>query len=162
MAAPGPQPAAGRGPGTHVLSGTLIGFDFGARRIGLAVGETATAIASPLGVIDAVANEARFSAIDKLVGEWKPAGFVVGLPRHSDGGEHAVAKLAGKFARRLAARYALPVALVDEAFTSANAEASLRSERTRAPRAGDVDAYAAMLILQSYLDDPAAHGQHAA
>jgi len=162
MAAPGPQPAAGRGPGPLAISGTLIGFDFGERRIGVAVGETATAIASPLGAIDAVANEARFNAIDKLVGEWKPAGFVVGLPRHSDASEHAMAKLAGKFARRLAARYALPVAFVDETLTSADAEASLRIDRTRAPRAGDVDAFAAMLILQSYLDDPAAHGPRAA
>jgi len=97
------------------VSGTLIGFDYGKRRI---------------------------------------AAFVVGQPRHSDGSEHEVAKLAGKFARRLSARYKLPVMLVDETLTSATAEAELRGVRTRAKRKGDVDALAASLILQSYLDDP--------
>lgn len=141
--------------------GTLIGFDFGERRIGVAVGETGTGIANPLGAIDAAANDERFREIEKLVGEWHPAGFVVGRPRHADDSEHAVAKLAEKFARRLAARYRVPVMMVDETLTSATAEASLRGARAGAKRKGDVDAVAAAIILQSYLDDPAA-GEHAA
>jgi putative Holliday junction resolvase len=135
------------------MEGTLIGFDFGSRRIGVAVGETSTRIASPLGAIEGEANDARFEAIGRIVGEWHPAGFVVGLPRHSDGSEHAVAKLAEKFARRLEARYGVPVAFVDETLTSAEAEASLRSNRTRAGSRSDVDALAATLILQSFLDE---------
>jgi putative Holliday junction resolvase len=75
---------------------------------------------------------------------------------------HDVARLAEKFARRLIARYGLPVVLVDETLTSATAEAHLRDTRTRARRAGDVDALAAALILQSYLDAPEAHGEQAA
>lgn len=146
-----------RAPAPPPIRGTLLGFDFGARRIGVAVGETATAIANPLGAIDATANEARFRAIARLVDEWKPAAFVVGRPRHADGAEHAVAKLAEKFARRLAARHGLPVVFVDETLTSAEAESSLRATRTRPSREGDVDALAATLILQGYLDDPAAH-----
>jgi putative Holliday junction resolvase len=140
------------------LSGTLIGFDFGERRIGIAVGETATGIASPLGAIDAVANEERFRAIGRLVDEWHPAAFVVGLPRHADDSEHAVALLARKFARRLTARYGLPVAFVDETLTSALAESQLRETRTRRGGKGDIDALAAAMILQSFLDArPAPH-----
>jgi putative Holliday junction resolvase len=134
------------------VSGTLIGFDFGERRIGVAVGETSTRIANPLGAIEESANEARFREIGKLVSEWRPAAFVVGRPRHSDDSEHAIAKLAEKFARRLTARYKLPVAFVDETLTSATAEAQLRGMRTRAARKSDVDALAAAIILQSYLD----------
>jgi putative holliday junction resolvase len=144
------------------VSGTLIGFDFGERRIGVAVGETSTRIANPLGAIDESANEARFREIGKLVDEWQPAAFVVGRPRHSDDSEHAIAKLAEKFARRLAARYNLPVAFVDETLTSATAEAELRGMRTRASRKSDVDALAAAIILQSYLDSPETHEHLAA
>ena len=134
------------------VSGTLIGFDFGERRIGVAVGETSTRIANPLGAIEESANDARFREIGKLVDEWRPAGFVVGRPRHSDDSEHAIAKLAEKFARRLSARYHVPVAFVDETLTSAIAESELRGLRTRAARKTDVDALAAAMILQSYLD----------
>ena len=134
------------------VSGTLIGFDFGERRIGVAVGETSTRIANPLGAIDEPANEPRFQAIGRIVDEWQPAGFVVGRPRHSDGSEHAIAKLAEKFARRLEARYHLPVEFVDETLTSAIAESQLRETRTRPGRKSDVDALAAAIILQSFLD----------
>ena len=119
---------------TEAVSGTLIGFDFGAKRIGLAVGETSTGIANPLGAIEAEANEKRFAHVDRIVAEWHP--------------------VAEKFARRLAARYKVPVVMVDETLTSATAEAELRTTRTRAARKTDVDALAAAIILQSYLDDP--------
>jgi putative Holliday junction resolvase len=142
-------------------SGTLIGFDFGERRIGVAVGETQTHFASPIGSIHAVANEVRFREIDKLVREWKPAAFVVGRPKHSDGSEHVVAKLAEKFARRLRAKYQVPVLMVDETLSSASAEEILRELRATARPTGDVDAVAAAIILQAYLDDPAA-SDHAA
>jgi putative Holliday junction resolvase len=135
------------------MQGTLIGFDFGSRRIGVAVGETSTRIASPLTAIEGEANDARFDAIGRIVAQWRPAGFVVGLPRHADGSEHAVAKLAEKFARRLEARYGVPVSFVDETLTSAEAESTLRGTRTRTGRKSDVDALAAALILQSFLDE---------
>ena len=136
-----------------MIEGTLIGFDFGERRIGVAVGETTTRIASPLGAIDEPANEPRFRAIEDLVREWQPAGFVVGRPRHDDGSEHAVARLTEKFTRRLEARFALPVAFIDETLTSAVAADTLRASRTRAGRPSDLDAMAATLILQSFLDE---------
>lgn len=144
------------------VSGTLLAFDFGERRIGVAVGETATGIANALGAIEETTNEARFGSIARLVEEWKPAAFVVGRPRHADGAEHPVARLAEKFARRLAARHRRPVIFVDETLTSVAAEAELRAQRTRARRAANVDALAAALILQSYLDQPDAHEHLAA
>ena len=140
-----------------MMEGTLLAFDFGVRRIGVAVGESSTRIASPLGAIESEANEIRFREIGKLVDEWQPAGFIVGRPKHADGSEHAIAKLAEKFGRRLSVRYALPVIFVDETLSSATAEASLRGVRTRAKRRSDVDALAATIILQSYLDQPEAH-----
>ena len=137
------------------VSGTLLAFDFGERRIGVAVGETSTRIANPIAVIQGVAVATKMEAVDRLVREWRPAGFVIGRPKHADGTEHPVAVRAAKFARRLAGRHHLPVFFVDESLTSADAEATLRETRTRAARPGDVDALAAALILQSYLDDPA-------
>lgn len=140
-----------------MMKGTLIGFDFGERRIGVAVGETSTRIASPLGAIDERATAPRLRAIHAIVQEWRPCGFVVGRPRHGDGAEHEIAKLAEKFGRRLEARYALPVAYVDETLSSAAAESALAATRTRARRPADVDAMAAAIILQSFLDEmPAA------
>ena len=140
-----------------MMAGTLVAFDFGAKRVGVAVGETTTRIASPLTTIAAEANAARFAAIDRIVAEWQPAGFIVGRPKHSNGSPHAVAQLAEKFARRLAARFNRPVAFVDETLTSAIAEHELAQHGTRARRKGDVDALAAAMILQSVLDDPEAH-----
>lgn len=132
-------------------SGTLLGFDFGERRIGVAVGETVTGLAHPVTAIDSESNDARFAAIARLVEEWRPAGFVVGQPRHPDGAPHEVARLAGRFGRRLESRFGLPVAYVDETLSSAEAEGRLRESGRRAVK-GAIDAEAACVILQSYLD----------
>jgi len=152
----------------RALSGTLLGFDFGEKRVGVAVGETQTCLAHPIATIASEANEARFAAIGRLVAEWHPAGFVVGLPRHADGAEHEIARLASKFARRISERFGLPVAFVDETLSSVEAESRLREGGARPGRKGDVDAQAAAVILQSYLDDmktvdaKGAHGRTAA
>jgi putative Holliday junction resolvase len=145
-----------------MAAGTVLAFDYGVKRIGVAVGETALGIASPLETIHAETNAARFARIGELVAEWHPVGFVVGRPRHGDGSVHATAQLAEKFARRLRARHALPVFFVDETLSSAAAEQALREARTRARRTGDVDAMAAAIILQSYFDDPEVHERLAA
>ena len=137
--------------------GTVLAFDYGVKRIGVAVGETAMGIASPLGAIHEESNSERFAHIARLVSEWRPAALIVGRPKHANGSAHDVARLAEKFGRRLSARHRLPVVFVDETLTSAAAEQALRESRTRKRRSGDVDAMAATLILQSYLDDPAAH-----
>jgi putative Holliday junction resolvase len=145
-----------------VIRGTLLAFDFGERRIGVAVGETSTGIASPLAAVEGASSAMRLDAVAGLVREWQPVAFVVGRPKHADGSEHPVALAATKFARRLAGRHRLPVFFVDETLTSAEAESRLRESRVGAKRRGDVDALAAMLILQSYLDEPSIHERLAA
>ena len=135
-----------------MIAGTLLAFDFGERRIGVAVGETSTRIAYPLQTIRAQSNEARLAAVAKIVEEWRPAAFVVGHTKHADGAPHRVAALAAKFGRRIAARFGAPVFLVDEFLSSWAAESALRES---GGDARDVDAMAAALILQTFLDEPA-------
>jgi putative Holliday junction resolvase len=139
---------------TPPLTGTLLGFDFGEKRLGVAVGETQTRLAHPVATIAAAATQARLEAVARLVAEWHPAGFVVGQPRHADGTEHPIAKLAARFGRQLQSRFRLPVAFVDETLTSAEAHARIREAGGRKAGKGDLDAHAAAVILQSYLDDP--------
>lgn len=133
--------------------GTVLCFDFGERRIGVAMGETLVGISHPLVTVDAVANDERFAAIGALLDEWKPAALVVGLPMYADGNEHEMTRLSRKFARRLLARYALPVYLVDERFTSMVAESMLKeaglSGRKQKPA---LDQVAAQAILQTWFD----------
>ena len=133
-----PQPAP--------VSGTLLGFDFGAKRIGVAVGETATRIAHPLGAIDGDGERGALRARStRWCAEWQPAAFVVGppAPRRRRASTRSRSS-PEKFARRLAARYALPVALRRrDAHLGRGRVAAARAARTRAKRKGDVDALAA-------------------
>ena len=121
--------------------GTVLAFDFGIKRIGVAVGEAEMRTAHPLPAV------ARFEDIQSLVSEWRPARLVVGLPVR-DAGEHPLAKRVERFARRLEGRFRLPVARVDERFTSVEAESRLRGVRKKA-----VDSVAAQLILEQYFDE---------
>ncbi len=134
---------------------TVLAFDFGTRKIGVAVGNTLVRVAHPLTTIDAEANAARFAAIDALVAEWAPGALVVGRPLDGDGSEHAMTEHAERFARRLEARFGLPVARVDERFTT-RAAATRLSEAGVRGRARDaaLDEVAAQLILQSWFDEP--------
>jgi putative Holliday junction resolvase len=134
-------------------SGTVLGFDFGAKRIGVAVGEPLLKLAHPLATIAADDKERRFAAIDKLIAEWKPARLVLGLPLATDGSEHEMTRRARRFGRQLEARYKLDVALVDERYTSTAAEEQLRGQRVdlRNNKAA-IDAAAAQIILQEYFD----------
>ena len=135
--------------------GTVLAFDFGEKRIGVATGETLLGSAHPLAVIRAESNDDRFAAIGKLIAEWHPVQLVVGLPTHADGTPHEMTRLAQKFAERLKRRYHLPVAFADERLTSLDAEARLR-ETGRDSRAARplLDAVAAQLILQTWLESP--------
>jgi putative Holliday junction resolvase len=130
------------------LSGTVLAFDFGTNRIGVAVGEAELGTAHPLAPIAAPG----FGEIERLVREWRPASLVVGLPT-ARGGPHPLARRVERFARRLKGRFRLPVALVDEAYSSTAAESALRGRR--APR-GAVDSLAASLILEQYFHERAA------
>jgi putative Holliday junction resolvase len=135
--------------------GTVLAFDFGEKRIGVATGETLLGSAHPLTVIRAESNDDRFAAIGKLIAEWRPVQLVVGLPTHADGTPHQTTRLAQKFAERLKRRYHLPVAFADEHLTSVDAAARLR-ETGRDSRAARplLDAIAAQLILQTWFESP--------
>lgn len=125
---------------------TVLGFDFGLKRIGVAVGNTVIRQAQALTIIDAATNEAKFAAIAALVASWQPARCIVGMPFHPDGAEHEMSVRCRRFANQLHGRYGLPAVLVDERYTSA-VLGQQRGER--------IDDRAAALILQQYFDDNA-------
>jgi putative Holliday junction resolvase len=121
----------------------VFGFDFGIKRIGIAMGNTLTGQAQPLAVVKAIDNAARFAQIGALITEWRPARLVVGEPFHPDGAEHDMTLRCRRFANQLHGRFNLPVELVDERYSSAVIQA----------RRGEViDAKAAAIILQQYFD----------
>jgi len=139
---------------------TVLAFDFGLKRIGVAVGEAALGTAHPLPGI-AASGDALFAAVAKLVDEWQPAQLVVGLPLAADGTAHEMTARAQRFARQLEGRYRLPVALVDERYSSIEAEGRMReavgaARAAQASRARRLDSQAAQLILQQYLGENAA------
>jgi putative Holliday junction resolvase len=117
---------------------TVLGFDWGRRRIGTAVGNSVTRTATPLSTL----RDLKFDAIAALIRQWQPQQLVVGLPLHPDGAEHDNTAHARRFARQLEGRFRLPVALVDERYTSVAAEDA---------GADDVDSAAAQLIVEQYL-----------
>lgn len=142
-------------PGGLPARGTVLAFDFGEKRIGVAVGECELRSASPLLTFDAETNDARWSAVGQLLDEWKPVTLVVGLPLSPDGVPHDMTARAERFARQLEGRYRLPVVLQDERYTSAEADIQLRDEggvRDWRSRKQKLDAHAAQLILKDYFD----------
>jgi putative Holliday junction resolvase len=137
------------------LAGTVLGFDFGTRRIGVAVGNTITRNAVPLTTIEIADDRARIGSIATLVGEWSPTQLVVGIPVHADGAEHAMTARAREFVRMLERRFGLPVAMVDERYTTEIAQQLLdTSSLPRARHRSVRDQVAAQVILQSWFDDP--------
>jgi putative Holliday junction resolvase len=148
MAAP-PPPTARKTPGR------LLGFDFGERRIGVAVGNRYTGTAEPTTTLES-RDGPDWAAIKQLLTDWEPEELVVGVPYNSDGSESDMTTRARRFARRLQGRFGLPVAEVDERNTSAAASALLKSQRQSGQRRRkvqkhDVDRWAAREILVSFL-----------
>lgn len=136
-----------------VLKSTVLCFDFGEQRIGVAVGEHMLASANPLTTISSESNDVRFEVIGKLIDEWQPKLLVVGLPLNVDGSAHSMTQLCKKFARRLNGRFNLPVMLIDERYSSIEASEKLitagikgRAQKER------LDQVAAQGILQSYFN----------
>jgi putative holliday junction resolvase len=135
------------------ITGTVMAFDFGEKRIGVATGETILKTAHALATVDAEQNEVKFKQIGFLIAEWQPSLLVVGLPTHMDGEAHLMTQLAKKFAQRLEGRFNLPVVMIDERLTSAEASQSLRDAGiTGIKQKAMIDAVAAQTILQSYFD----------
>ena len=139
--------------------GAVLAFDFGLQRIGVAVGEGEVGSAHPLPALAALTQPGRFTAIEKLVKEWKPALFVVGRPLGEDGAPHEMTRRAERFARQLGGRFGLPVKLVDESYSSVEVESRVRAaygarKAANLARGKALDSQAAQLILEQYFNDP--------
>ena len=134
---------------------TALGFDFGLKRIGVAVGQSVTGSASPLGVAVVRGGEPDWAAIGRLIVEWRPASLVVGLPYNMDLSEQEMTGHARRFADELAQRFPLPVHTVDERLSSREAEAQLKERRQQGRRRvsrEDIDGAAACVILESWFN----------
>lgn len=126
------------------MTATLLAFDFGLKRIGVAVGNTFLKQAQPLTVITAESNQSKFDAIGSLLKEWQVTHCVVGFPSHPDGVEHDMSARCRRFAHQLEGRFSVTTSLVDERYTSAVIPAK---------RGEPDDAHAAALILQQYFEE---------
>ena len=140
---------------TPFQDATVIAFDFGTRRIGVAIGNTLVGVAHPLVTIEGDSLATSLAAIAVLIDEWKPQQLVVGMPTHEDGTPHAMTAQANAFVATLSARFGLPIATVDERWTTELAQDALdagrRGRRGRAER----DQVAAQIILQAWFDERA-------
>lgn len=138
--------------------GTVLGFDVGARRIGVAVGSAFGHGARALAVVDVHAQGPDWPAIDRLQREWRPDGCVVGDPLTLDGGDQPIRVAAHAFAAQLRTRYALPVVLVDERSSSIEAAQRFAADRAQGRRkrrdAAVLDAVAAAVIIERWLAAP--------
>jgi putative holliday junction resolvase len=137
----------------------VLAFDFGSRRIGVAVGQTLTGTASAAGILPCRHGTPDWAAVDTCIAQWAPARLVVGLPYNMDGSDTTTTAACRDFGAKLAQRAGLPVDYVDERLTSNAAYGELRDERRSGTRArrirpGDVDANAARLILQTWMGTP--------
>jgi len=129
---------------------TLLGFDFGTRRIGIALGQTLTGTVRPLTTLSSKQQKPDWDTISALLREWQPEQLVVGLPLHMDGSEQPMTAKARRFGNQLKGRYNLPVDMVDERLTSDEAEGRLREQGNRYHK-DEIDALAAQIILESWL-----------
>ncbi|CAN5198762.1 Holliday junction resolvase RuvX [soil metagenome] len=142
----------------HTPAARILAFDYGLRRTGVAVGDTATGAGSPLVTLQARPDGPDWNAIEDLLREWRPDLVLVGIPRMPDGGEGSFSPAARKFATELRARFGVRVETADETLTSREARELLRDDRRsgrrmRRVRREDADALAALLILRGWLQD---------
>lgn len=128
---------------------TLLGFDYGTKRIGVAVGQSLTGNAAPVATLDSNNGKPDWDAITALITEWKPGALVLGLPLDMDGSKNEIVGNVEKFARQLHGRYHLPVHFIDETLSSIEAE---RYTGPKAQSKGLNDAVAAAIILETWLN----------
>jgi putative Holliday junction resolvase len=127
---------------------TLLGFDFGTQRIGIAVGQSVTGTATALCTINARQGKPDWDKISELIEHWRPDALVVGQPLHSDGSDSDISKAASKFRQQLAERFRLPVHAMDERLSTHAAKQHMKQSTSKQ----GVDAVAAMIILQNWLE----------
>jgi putative Holliday junction resolvase len=125
---------------------TLIGFDYGKKRIGVAVGQTLTRTATPLGTVPVTNGIPDWDRISKIIQEWRPAALVVGLPLNMDGTSQAMTRESNRFVRQLSERYQYPVYRADERLSSYEAKSRLQDTR-------NLDPVAAQAILETWLSE---------
>ena len=132
---------------------TLMAFDFGTKRMGLAMGQRLTQTANGIGCINAKDGKPDWDALDKLVEEWKPDAFVVGLPINMDGTDSDMSRRANKFSNRLHGRYGKASFTIDERLTTFEAKEVAKAQGHKGHYKSDpVDALAAQFILESWLE----------
>ena len=147
------QHATARPSSATPAEGSFLGFDFGLRRTGVAVGELLLGIAHPLETLAQPDRAARFARIGQLVTQWRPVLMVVGMPTHPDGGVHELAGAVERFARQLEGRFGLPVCFTDETLSSDAASRDLAAQGIRGRRQKPLlDQAAAREILQSFFE----------
>jgi putative holliday junction resolvase len=132
------------------MHNVILAFDFGLRRIGVAVGQAITLSANPLPVLIAERGEPKWDQIAQLIAQWQPGALLVGLPFKMNGGEQAISFAARKFAVELQKRFQLPVHLVDERLTTREAKRRLVESGIKL-KDYPIDSYAAKLILESWM-----------
>lgn len=131
---------------------TLLGFDYGKRRIGVAVGQALTATATPAETLHSHKDQPDWAGISRLIETWRPHALIVGLPLNMDGTEHELTEAARTFGRELEQRYGLPVHWIDERLTSIEAGHLLAgTTKSTRRRRSDIDKVAAQLILETWL-----------
>jgi putative Holliday junction resolvase len=140
----------------------VLSFDYGLRRIGVAVGNTLTGTAEALATVAAQDGRPDWPALDRLIADWRPAAIVAGVPYNARGGETRLATAALRFADELGDRYGIEVYRVDERLTSREAEDSFRELRRSGAKAkrvrrGEIDREAARLLLLQWLRGPGGH-----
>ncbi len=145
------------------MSMTVLGFDFGLNRTGVAVGNTLTGLATPQTVLYAQNNQPDWQGIERLIQLWRPKILVVGMPRKLDGSDSSMQETILKFCRELEKRTALPVQTANEQLSSREAEQVLKSARQagrkRKIRKEEIDQLAAAIILENWMQEHA-HQQH--
>ena len=135
-------------------SNNILGFDYGEKTIGVAVGNSASGQAHPLANVRVIRGQPEWEKISSLIDEWRPAALVVGLPLNMDGSENPVTPRARKFGNRLNGRYNLPVHMVDERLTTRDARTELYNAGVTERRHKPVlDKLAAQSILQTFLTE---------
>lgn len=132
------------------IEGTLIGFDFGLRRIGVAIGQTITQTASPEAIVNSQDGKPDWEHITQLFEKWQPVAIVVGLPMRLDGTEQAMTQPARKFGQRLSGRYGKPVFFIEEQLSSIEAE-QRQTNRGKSGKQTHIDDHAAQIILENWL-----------
>ena len=135
------------------ITGNVLSFDFGEKRIGVAIGNNITKTSHPLETIDTPVNTKRYIAIEKLILQWSPIAIVIGFPLNEDGSSSRLTALVKKFASKIKNKFDIKISLIDERFTSIEAEILLKeTDANVKKRKSVIDQVAAQIILTSFFD----------